>query len=69
MSHGSTSWEGEICPECRRGTIKVRANSHSGDMFYGCSNYPNCSASWNIDELNQWELPKQEKNFPFPLDI
>lgn len=59
MSAGYTPWDGEACPECRKGTIRVRLNYQSGEQFYGCSRYPKCDASWDLAELNEWDVPKE----------
>lgn len=58
MSAGHTPWDGKACPECGEGRIRVRLNLKSGEQFYGCSNYRKCGASWDLDELNEWEVPK-----------
>ena len=38
---------GITCPECKKGTF-VEKKSRYGKLFYGCSNYPECTnALWN----------------------
>ena len=41
------------CPECDDGTV-VRKKSKKGRMFYGCSNYPDCT-------FVSWDEPIEEK--------
>lgn len=47
------------CPECEDGTV-VRKRSKKGRMFFGCSNYPDCSfVSW--DEPTDKKCPNCNK--------
>lgn len=54
-----------VCTSCG-GNMLVRKNSKTGHRFYGCSNYPNCTATapYNSDnEEEQLELP-DSNNLP-----
>lgn len=44
---------GVVCPKCQKGEIVVK-RSKKGRVFYGCSNYPECDASY-------WNKPLAEK--------
>lgn len=57
MSEGHTPWEGKICPECSEAAIRVRRNRKTDKLFYACAS-PYCNHTWNIDKLNEWEIPE-----------
>ncbi len=48
----SSGWysspEGEPCPVCRTGAKTLRRSRRHG-QFYGCTSFPSCRASWQLD--------------------
>ena len=40
------------CPFCKDGKI-VEKKTRKGKVFYGCSNYPKCNMTYDIDELEK----------------
>lgn len=51
-----------ICTSCS-GNMLVRKNSKTGHRFYGCSNYPNCTATAPYDDSEeQLNLPYDNDN-------
>lgn len=48
LDEWSMSPAGERCPVCHSGA-KVRRHSRIHGSFYGCTNYPSCRASWQLD--------------------
>jgi hypothetical protein len=49
------NFEGQTCPECSRGQVKV-VHSNSGGWYYGCSrfsftNADSCNAAWQQNGL------------------
>lgn len=43
------------CPDCNTGKMRERTNSKTGDVFYGCSDYPNChyTRPRNFEDLDE----------------
>lgn len=40
--------ETEKCPNCG-GTLVLRTNKHTGEVFWGCGNFPNCRYSRSLE--------------------
>ena len=40
-----------MCPKCKKGYLVIRENSHDGNVFLGCSNYPFCDESFKQIEI------------------
>jgi ssDNA-binding Zn-finger/Zn-ribbon topoisomerase 1 len=45
---------GPLCPECG-GAMVVRTNKQTDEQFYGCSFYPHCTGTRQIEEEDTTE--------------
>lgn len=46
----STAGAVETCPRCRRGTLTMRERRRDSKQFYGCTNFPSCGYTRNVDD-------------------
>lgn len=46
---------GGICPECDVGRMIVRKNGMSGELFMGCTRYPKCDYTEDLEEEAETE--------------
>ena len=57
------------CPKCGH-TMRVRANRTNGDMFFGCTKYPDCKGTRKFTDSDKvkygGELDKDEAKQPVP---
>lgn len=55
------------CPECER-VMQVRANRSTGDLFFGCVKYPECTGTRKFTDEDRvqfgGELPKPQLKLP-----
>lgn len=62
MPKDNTVWE---CPECgptlAAGILVKRVNSKTGREFWGCSNFPSCDFTENIED--------EEEGFEFEFNL
>lgn len=45
----------QSCPVCSTGKMRVRIDNSTKEKFYGCSNYPYCNYTVNLEIINRME--------------